>query len=598
MTQPLDLESPSTPTVRWCAATTSKAPVKGLQVTTPTELDAFGTLRAVLMAAMATSGCDFNALVSGHEESLSLTVPDLLGLEQKHRGHFYNAENVGSSVIRRISRESIHLTDAIDDLALLLLDLIDYHGGEFMLVGAEYLDRPTARVIYRAYQLAEPCRVRWTWQFSHSVLSGSTYDVSDEIERRYRDSRERLFRVLAERMEVSIENGIQDLPVLPFEGVDCSEQAVTLISQALVGQNYDFAYVNAAINLDKLKPKDCSNIWRMLCIADANMGRIDDAVASIDHALASASDDPWLSAQCLYMRGLLETKRRYDLDAAEDAYLQALQIMDHCNPRDERTRVERAWATNGLALVHILRTKQLDPGVREVKQMQIFLDEAEAFKDVSQLSTAQALYLQLNLLANMTLLLEVMGDYSRAVSFWGRVFEKFRGTNSAERRSFEVAFLYRLGLLELKAGFPEQARSTISRALEVPDVASRSFTFERLMYAKGHIELSCGDYIAAGESFATGCELAFRLRHDEALSEHLAGLAEANIVAPHKSFQRWTQIAASRGVVKAEKRSLPSPKFPSYVPLVDLEVAPQIDLNRFLADDRSGQSLNSVLGRH
>lgn len=585
--------------IRWCASAAPQAHESGLCAVAPVGLDSFGTLRALLLAAVsAASGeVDVDFLFARHRESLSLSVPDILGLGEERRGHFYNAENVGSSVIRRISRESIHLTDVIDDLALLLLDLIDQHGGKLRLIGAEYLDRPTARVLYRAYQLAKPGSIRWVWHFAHSVLSDPVRDVSDEIERRYRDSRERLFRVLAERMGVYVEDSVLELPVLPFKAVGEPDQTVTLVSQALVGQNYDLVYITAAAGMNRLEPAKRSNAWRMLSIADANMGRIDDAATSINHAREAASGDPWLSGQCLYMYGLLETKRRYDLDAAEKAYRQILRLMDECDPRDERTRVERAWAVNGLALVRTLRTKHLDPDEREAEQMRIFLDEADAFQDVAELSSAQALYLQLNLLANMTLLLEVKGDYARAALFWGRVFEKFRGTDSAERRSFEVAFLYRLGLLELKAGEFDRARNAMERALDVPDVASRAFTFERLLYGKGHVELSCGDHVAAGETFAAGCSLSFRLRHDEALSDHLAGLAEASAVTPHDELGHWTQVAAARGVTKAETRSLPAPKFPSYVPLVDLEVAPQIDLNRFLADDRSGQSLDRALGR-
>ena len=157
--------------------------------------------------------------------------------------------------------------------------------------------------------------------------------------------------------------------------------------------------------------------------------------------------------------------------------------------------------------------------------MRIFLDEAEVFQDVHDQFSAPALYLQLNLLANMALLLEVKGDFQLAASFWGRVFDKFRGARSAERRSFEVAFLYRLALLELKAGAGDRARQAMDRALEVPDMAS-AFTMERLLYGKGHVELEAGDAAAAGDTFAAGCALALRLCHDEGLADHLIELAE------------------------------------------------------------------------
>ncbi len=571
-------------------------PSDGLTVVLPCGLESFAGLRALLLAAAEAFGEPVDRLVAGHEESLGLAVPELVGAQPQQRGHFYNAENVGSSVIRRISRESIHLTDAIDDLARLLLDLLGRDDGRLVLLGAEHLDRPSARVLYRAYQLASPGATDWFWGFGAHVLrevgSGEL-----TIERRFRDSRDRLFRVLAERLGVGAEESLTDLPGLAFEPDGAAEEIVTLVSQALVGQNYDRAYTAAAAGLGTLPAADRCNVWRMLCIADANMGRIDDAADSIDEAHRAAREDPWLASQCLYMDGLLETKRRYDLDAAERSYRRALALMDDCDRRDERTRVERAWATNGLALVRTLRTKQLDPDERDAELMRIFLDEAKAFQDVHDQFSAPALYLQLNLLANMALLLEVKGDFQRAASFWGRVFDKFRGTSSAERRSFEVSFLYRLALLELKAGAGDRARQAMDQALEVPDVASRSFTMERLLYGKGHVELADGAAAAAGDTFAAGCALALRLRHDAGLADHLTGLVEASREEPHPELERWTEAARLRRVSVRERRPLPAPKFPSYVPLVDLEVAPQIDLNRFLANDRSGQSLDQALRR-
>lgn len=588
------IDSPAR-SVTWAAE--RLCPSDGLTVTLSPGLDSFAALSAILIAAAEAARMPIDRLVAGHEESLGLTVPALVGAAPERRGHFYNAENVGSSVIRRISRESIHLTDAIDDLARMLLNLLARDRGRLVLLGAEHLDRPTARVLYRAHQLASAGDVDWFWGFNAYVLrEAGTGEIS--IERRFRDSRDRLFRVLAERMQVSVDKSLTALPALAFEPDGTSEEMVKLVSQALVDQNYDRAYTFAASGLETLPTADRCNVWRMLCIADANMGRIDDAANSIEEAHEAAKDDPWLASQCLYMSGLLETKRRYNLDAAERSYRDALVLMDDCDQQDARTRVERAWATNGLALVRTLRTKQLDPEDRDAELMRIFLDEAEAFQGVHDQFTAPALYLQLNLLANMALLLEVKGDFQRAASFWGRVFDKFRGTNSAERRSFEVAFLYRLGLLELKAGAHDRARAAMERALAVPDAASRAFTMERLLYGKGHVELESGDLAAAGDTFSAGCALAERLRHDEAFADHLTGLTEADAGAPHPDRQRWEEAARRRGVSVRDRRSVPAPKFPSYVPLVDLEVAPQIDLNQFLANDRSGQSLDRALGRN
>lgn len=566
---------------------------KTLMVSLSPSFESFSALRALLQA-LVDSNDKAVALLAAHEEALMLTVPKIFGKPPKSNGHFYNAKNVGSSVIRRISRESIHLSDAIDDIARLVIELLDINGSSRTLLGAEYLDRPSARVLYRTYQLSHPEKIDWVWGFGHSVFEPDCNLQLGKIARRFYASRNRLFKVLAERMEVSIDPEILNLDIVPFDAPPSMELATVAVSQALVDQNYDRLYLNAA-HRGKLDKSDECNVWRMICIADSNLGLIDHALESIRTSLERSDGDPWLSAQSLYMQALLETKRQYNLDAAESLYRQALSLLSECDPEDVRTRIEQAWATNGLALVRTIRSKYLPPEDREKAQLEIFLDEASAFKNVAELDTAHALYLQLNLLANMTLLLEVMGRFEHAVSFWSRVFNKFRGQSSVERRNFEVAFLYRLGLLQYKAGRAADARQSLSRAVQINDSTMSSFAMEHVLFAKGYVELQTGEEVEAAATFVEGCKLSAWLKDNKALSEHLWGLSQAISSESSEVLEYWRSYAEAHGIQTPEGPVLPAPKLPSYVPLIDLEVAPKIDLNRYLTDDRSVRPLDAVV---
>lgn len=597
MTSPIKPVASPLKSVRWCPTTDFGGDFSdtGLRVVLQNGLEPFSALRSLLLAASNQTNQDIGTIVTEHKSSIMLTVPDLLGQKQRSSGHFFNAENVGSSVIRRISRESVHLTDAIDDLARLVLRVLEMHDNKLQLVNAEQLDRPSARVLYRVFQLSDSSPLDWVWGFSHWLSEDVSKSDPCVVRDRFYRSRNSLFQVLAERMQVVLDPKIFSHNPVVFEPLTVTDSTVLEVSQALIDQNYDRLYL-AAGYVSELTPKNSCNVWRMICIADANMGRIDDALESIELAYEYAKGDPWLMAECLYMKALIATKRRYDLKFAESLYQQALSLLSLCDPDDERTKIEKAWATNGLALVRTIRSKQLPEHERQAAQMKIFLDEAAAFVSVSRLGSAQALYLQLNLLANMTLLLEVMERNELAASFWERAFYKFRGLSSQERQMFEVTFLYRLGLLQFKSSDKMGAMNTFDKAVRVPGIHSQSFIFERVLLAKGYVELNSDERERASETFVQGCKLSLRLKHAKAFSEHLAGLKLASSSDSYELFNEWRSKGAARGFTEIATEFQPSPKLPSYVPLIDLEASPRVDLNRYLANDRSSRSLTSVLG--
>lgn len=599
------IDRPALRDVRW---TTLTGAADGIVV--PSGLSSFSTVRVVLEVLSARLGGLPPDLRAEHERALRQTVPEVIGMPGAETGSFYNAENVSSSVVRRISRESIHLSDAVDGLARLLLELSSrlealeagtFAGPVLRLVHAERIDRPSIRVLYRMTQLTSES-LRWVWEFGSPVLqSDDGPPIDDFFVRRFLRSRHRLFTFLIDRLDPRIERSPVGEPYLPRldsppTGVDRA------VAAQLVGQNYDLAYL-CAMTAELPAGDTLGHVYRMLCIIDANVGEIDSAAESIGLALASAAS-PLLRAHCHYMTGLLLTKRRYDLDAADEQYRLGLELLPEPGKADEAALVERAWLINGRSFVRALRSKSLPAAERDLVIKQTFVDEAGAYRMVAHQGSLPALYLQLNLLANLTLLLEINGDHARAAHFWAQVFDKFRGTGSEDQIAFEIAFHYRLGMLLFKAGDVADARKHLAAATDLSNPEQQRFTIERVTYACAYVELKAGDSAAALAIFAGGAALAAELRDPEQLVQQARGAAAAaDAGGDREEAAYWNGVVERALTVYNEPKQhagestlrVPAPKFPSYVPLIDLEATPIIDLNRYLANDISEQSLSDVV---
>lgn len=574
------------------------------RVVVPEGLVSFSAVETLLTTLCAHLDGLPDDLRTQYGEHLAQTVPSLVGHLPRQSGHFYNADTLGSAVVRRISRESVHLSDAIDGLARLVPELLNRvardHGAFVLTLSrAERIDRPSARVFYRVTQLARK-PLRWTWEFHEPVFLDSSAESGDPISWRFLRARHRLFTFLAEELGPnfrSMPSGPAYLPSLPSTAIEV-DRAVAV---ELVGQNYDLAYLRAGGLSPGTTSETTANVYRMLCIVDANLGEIDSASESIGKALEKATT-PQLRAHCRYMSGLLFTKRQYDLDTADEHYRLGLASLG--NADDDESVLERAWLTNGRSLVRALRSKALPVRERDDLVKQVFVEEVNAFKSVALQDSSQALYLQLNLLANLTLLLEINRDYSRAAHFWSQVFDRFRGNSTEEQRSFEVAFRYRLGMLLSKADQHEEAWTHLAEAVALASSRQQRFTYQRTLYALGYIEYQAGRPLKALATFTAAATLAAELRDIEALlNAGLGARAAAGELGLTVDELYWSgainRVSSAHPelaeTASSDKPPMPPPKFPSYIPLIDLEATPIVDLNRFLANDHSEVGLDRLV---
>jgi tetratricopeptide (TPR) repeat protein len=488
------------------------------------------------------------------------------------------------AVIRRISRESHHSALLIDRLARLILAAMDsapLRDEPLVLHGFDLWDRPSLRTLCRVQALRR--HERFPVVCVLGALPAPT-SGSDSLATRLVNTRASFFRVVEERLHPTREgwagtwswNGRLERPA---RGRGAFE-----LANELSYQNYERVYALASGLLAQEQAsadERQTDLWRLVAIADTNVGWIDLALVTLDHAQSLATvptAPPFLE----YLKGLVYAKRLYDLERAEHHFRVGLSLLTAI-PQSPERRLEQAWLNNGLALTRSLKAKgerqRRDALIREAFDL-----EMSAYRLVATQRGPAFSYLRHNLLANITFLFEITGQYEAAIRSWRRSFERYL---AAEDPAFDVAYFYRLGLLRLHAGQVEEGLEGLGRALERTRELSDVFYEDRVTYALGWGLLRAGRPEEARRAFEEGAHLAERLGLPDAEDQHLIGMAatasDANGRGGLVAGETGDQLAAS-----AVAR--PSPKLPAYIPGVDLEGTPAIDINRYLVTNDAHRS--------
>jgi tetratricopeptide (TPR) repeat protein len=509
---------------------------------------------------------------------------------------FLHAEAITGAVIRRISRETVYLAGLIDEAARFLCQAFRLVPGPVQVVcrQADWLDRPSARVLYRALHLLEADdHIELVLLFANDPEEGGLALLV--FGDRFRQARRLLYRRLREDWKPrtlrgqsfpSIEGAFPDARALP---ASCDAEGWhQALARALVYQNYDQLYMTAAVALEQLEAGDArAHVWRLVAIADVNMGEVNSALEAVAQAQEEAVT-PTLKALLEYARGLLLTKRAYALDAARASYERGLAHLASENPQRAEVRVERAWIDNGLALLDALLARR-EPAQRAALLERALRRELEAFSLVADAPGSPAAYLRNNLLANIAFLLEIDGGrFEDAITFWQQAFAPFL-TDPA----FEKLYRYRLGVLLGKAGRWTEAVVSLERASELASGEGDLFLAEPITYALAFTLLANNQPARAAEAFAEGGRLAVELRDWPAFFRQALGVAcsLARLGRPEEAavwHQRAAQVAPTFGLSPALMPTTagplvkPPPKLPAYVPAIDLEATPAVSLNDVL----------------
>lgn len=552
-------------------------------------------------------------LVEHFRPRVAEVLPHVFGRAEEPRSRRSPADAIVFSVIRRISRESHHSALVVDALARFLLAAKRACPSlrqplTLVVPGLEYWDRPSVRVLYRLHCLSTPAdQLHWI------ALLGSQPRIEQGIDpplpARLARARARFLKTVqaggGARQFYLQETAPFALPPPPPEG--WGEASIKAVAEALTDQNYERVYLLCQTLLEQgTEPEDLSHTWRLIALADANVTAYEDSVEALERAF-HLSSTPTFRAHLRYLQGLLTTKRFYDLNIAEDFYLQGEAELAGCDQDESDVKLEKAWLLNGRALVRSLQAKEVQGEQRETLLRESFRMETQAYKLVAKGRGPAFSYLRYNLLANITFLLEISQQFDEAVDFWRRAFEPHMAIGNP---GFELAFNGRLGLLQSRGGHLEEAVQLLGEAYRKAEELADPYYQERLGYCLAYAWYRAGRLDEASALFCEGLRLAAEQRLWRNFAEQLAGAIYcAARLQDEEAFKSLLQLGAqlSAHPLCAPCKALlertrtpcpspeelqhagirlpaPSPKLPAYIADIDLEGLPEHDLNRLLTD--------------
>jgi hypothetical protein len=534
------------------------------------------------------------------------------------------SEAAALGTTRRVSRESHTAALWLDDAARLVAGAAAALGGDGATLldvrSIDLWDRPSLRILFRAVIHAgeAPARLWSVGQVQHYRLDGASPAPfsTEETVATIASLRAIFLRGLGGRRAGRLHLGgttvdpslaaSPSAPPLPdlsslIEAARARgpESLLRLIGDALALQNFERVELLIDTAWAGSDQPMRAHLMRLSAISRAQVGEIAAADVRLDEAI-SAAIRPEDIAHLHYLRGLIATKRHYDLVAATKEYAAAKAVLDVMAEPSPDALVEGAWVRNGLGLAAAMRARESSSEQeRERHYAEAFEHEFAAFATVRDVPGSSAFYLRYNLGYNLSFLLEITGRYREAEAFLTSVSAVLLAANRAD---FGALYKYAIGILQSKAGESDAAAATLGEAVDLAHHLRDPFYLEKLFVAIAYVEHHRGAHTAAAGRFREGAMLARWLRDEDAYAQHLAGLlwsiALGGLPYPADVAQaaaQWYPTVAQ--VFKTTDDSwlradalneahaqipVPSSKLPSYIPSVDLEGTPGRDLNRYL----------------
>lgn len=235
--------------------------------------------------------------------------------------------------------------------------------------------------------------------------------------------------------------------------------------ERLAAQEYSVALEFTLGRLDRARDV-LTATWKAIALAHTFLEDHEVAIGCYERALAIA-DDPTMQAQLRMYLGLLTGKRLFDIAAAQDHLQEGLRAVDGAT--DPAALIERGWLMNVSALM-AFQTKRHRDAMKLVRG---------AFDLMGPLTSGEAVHLKINVLSNISVLLEATGNVDQALEVWLQ-FARFPDGGSDV---FAKHYFFREGGLRRKTGDLEGAMScyeqSYDKALQIADpyhaeIAARS----------------------------------------------------------------------------------------------------------------------------
>lgn len=450
-----------------------------------------------------------------------------------------DGSSVAFAVLRRVSRESIYTARYIDSCASLisifLRDLAERN--PVMLRGFGGVDRLSLKTLIRAVAKL-PAQVR---QHVTIVEEAGEVKTPESLSRQAIASR--LSNALLGR---DINLGLDRWDAL--SGSDAVE-----IAQNIVLQNFDRRIDNHGNDPE---------VFRLQAIAEVNTGRYEAALNLLERAKGLSSKATY-TAHLDYLSGLVATKRHYDLKTSGAYFDRGIErLSGHSNAPG--AALEHAWLLNGKALNAALDYRKNGGSEKWETARELAF---AAFGLIDEAPGRAYDYLRFNLLANIALLFEMKGEFEVALE----IFEQTFGASQSEDlkdESVGAHFCYRVALLKAKLDQCDDADHWLQAAYDKTLEFECPFSQERVTRA----ELILAEHRR---------QLTGRAPDQDEILTRGRDLAERNFSADGIEFYDTFGERAAAGPGALFR--LVSPKMPAYIPEVDFEDLPKVDLNRQLS---------------
>lgn len=414
---------------------------------------------------------------------------------------------VAFAVLRRISRESVYTGRLIDSAArTLLMAIDDIDASDILVESVDQLDRPSLKILFRMALIAVGKTRHWQWRFSADPFcaDGSVWS----------HSRVNLLTAMRNVISPAIDFRFRGKISLDLRSFERNSVTAEGLAADLVLQNYDKIF--AVMDLGVALPLSAVDEARLLALAALNVGDLLAANKILAKAESGCSD-PNGSAHIAYLQGLICAKRHYELIESDKHHQRGLKYVTGLN--SDAANLERAWLLNGLALNDALRWRR-DPEGWSHSYASAFQLVREAFSLVADLSTPHAAYLRFNLIANMSFLVEMKGDYGAAARALERTFELDGGP--PPELGADIA--YRLGVLWFRADSSARAREYLLRSSE--DTALDWARKEVVLRAFGALEKKNGSSEQAVRHHLEGARICLDARARHGAMHHAASVLE------------------------------------------------------------------------
>ncbi|WP_033442357.1 tetratricopeptide repeat protein [Saccharothrix sp. NRRL B-16314] len=209
----------------------------------------------------------------------------------------------------------------------------------------------------------------------------------------------------------------------------------------------------AAIEFAVIRPADVRDVlavaWRAAGFANSCLDDHETSLACYRQALGLA-DTPLQRARARMYLGLITGKRLRRIAEAEQHLDQGLAEIDGRD--DEDARLERCWLLNVRALMAFQQ--------RDHRRAMLMVREAREV--MRPLHSSEATHLKINLISNISVLLEKTGRTDKAVALWQQ-FAAFLGPSN---ELFAKHYYFREGGLRLLAGRSEDALTSYRNSYE------------------------------------------------------------------------------------------------------------------------------------